>query len=69
MASDRKLDEDGCLNIRWRRGAKVTYCEQQGQYRTVQYSTVQYSTVQYSTIKRNMGDKKGVGDVPCGAFS
>ena len=39
------------------------------QYSTVQCSTVQYSTVQYSTIKRNMGDKKGVGDVPCGAFS
>ena len=38
-------------------------------YSTVQYSAVQYSTVQYSTIKRNMGDKKGVGDVPCGAFS
>ena len=45
--------------MRWRRGAKVTYFELQGQYRPGQYST----------IKRDMMDKKGVGDVPGRAFS
>lgn len=59
MTTKVYLDKEGCLNMRWRRGAKVTYFELQGQYRTVQYST----------IKRDMMDKKGVGDVPGRAFS
>lgn len=59
MTKKVNLDEEGCLNMRWRRGTKVTYCKLQGQYRTVQYST----------IKRHIVDKKGVGDVPGRAFS